>query len=68
MMRMCLKRRAFLKIQKKRTDAVNLIARNFREYRRFNVIPKILKKRKNENATVIQKFLKGYQTYHKLNR
>ena len=45
-----------------------MIVKNYKAYRRWNVIPKILNIRKNDNATIIQKFLKGFLVYNRLNR
>ena len=37
-----------------------MIQRNYRAYRRFRILPKLLRKRKEDATILVQKFIKGY--------
>ena len=45
----------------RRVDASNMIKRNYREYRRITMLPKAIAFYKNNLATLIQKYLRGYK-------
>ena len=51
---------------KERTDAASRLQRYYRSYRGFSMLPKALLFRKNEKATMIQKYMKGYGIFHKM--
>lgn len=42
-----------------------MIQRNFREYRRFKIIPKLLNQRKRDRITLIQRTVRGFMVWRK---
>jgi len=67
---MIIKRIWWIKTRELRTKAASMIQKNFRLFRRWNVIPKLMRSRKNNSAEIIQKYLKGYivsrRLYHQI--
>ena len=58
--RMIIQRLRWIKERTKRLDAVCRIQRSYRGYRRWRIIPKMLRQRKERNCIIVQKHLQGY--------
>lgn len=54
------KRLWWIELRAVRWQAATMIQNNYRAYRRWNIIPKMLKAARKEAATIIQKYMKGY--------
>lgn len=50
----------------RRNLAALKIQKNYKTWHRWSLIPKALKFRKNQMATIIQKYMRGYRVYHQM--
>jgi hypothetical protein len=50
---------------KTRIDAANMIKRNWKEYRRITMLPKVIANYKHGKSTIIQRFMRGWIVCHK---
>ena len=41
-----------------------MIQRNYREFRRVKMLPRAIKFYKDQQATIVQKYMRGYMIYH----
>ena len=68
--RMINKRLWWISTRQRRTDAAKMIQKNFRLFRRWNVIPKLMRARKHNSAAILQKYMRGYlisrHMYHQI--
>lgn len=58
-------RNKYLKLIEKRNKAAAYLQNAWKSYRIVSIMPKFLKKSKFIKLTLIQKYLRGYLTYHK---
>lgn len=58
--RMMIQRLRWIKLRNSRLDAVLRIQRSYRGYRRWKIIPKLVKRRRENMRIMIQKYMKGY--------
>eukprot|EP00356_Strombidium_inclinatum_P007770 CAMPEP_0170509988 /NCGR_PEP_ID=MMETSP0208-20121228/65516_1 /TAXON_ID=197538 /ORGANISM="Strombidium inclinatum, Strain S3" /LENGTH=230 /DNA_ID=CAMNT_0010793401 /DNA_START=2213 /DNA_END=2905 /DNA_ORIENTATION=- len=61
--RMSIKKKWWTSIRDTRNGAASKIQKNYRSYRRWNIIPKIMRIRKENAALVCQKLLQGYRIW-----
>ena len=54
---------AFLNLCEKREAAAIRLQRKWKSWHTWSLLPKAWKMHKNNAATIIQKFMKGYRTY-----
>ncbi|TNV82180.1 hypothetical protein FGO68_gene233 [Halteria grandinella] len=58
--RMHFVRQAYLKLSQLRLYAVLMVQRKFRDYRRHTIVPRMLKQRRDNAASTVQKYMRGY--------
>jgi hypothetical protein len=61
-------RKMYKFIQSERNKAASTLQRAFKRYRMFNLIPKALKFRKTSMILMIQRYLRGYKDFSKINK
>ncbi|CAI2358840.1 unnamed protein product [Moneuplotes crassus] len=61
-------RKMYLQVQEIRNNAAKKLQKAFKRYRLFTLIPKALKCHKNNKIMMIQRIMRGYKVYSKINK
>ena len=61
--RMSIQRKWWTETRERRRAAASMIQRNYRIFRSASIIPMLVKAKKNQAATICQKFTRGYMVW-----